>query len=107
VFPWTPLLGDANHFSLSVCDHPANVPLALTVQPLVPQVGGISDDPFVPLLQYPAEIRSVVVSINRSAAGESVQELGGFVLLEDIDGTVHMKVCGKRVIRGVKAGNAC
>ena len=73
----------------------------------MPLIGGVSNDPVVALLQYPTEIRSTVVPVDRCNVRESVQELGGFVLLEDIDGTVHMKVCGKRGIRGVKAGNAC
>jgi len=64
VFPWTPLLANANHFSLPIRDHPADIPLAFTPQSLVPLVGGIGDDPVVPLLQYPAEIRSTVVSVD-------------------------------------------
>ena len=73
----------------------------------MPLVGGISDDPLVPLLQYPTEIRSTVVPVDRCNVRESVQQLRGFILLEDIDGTVHMKVRRKRVIRCIKARNAC
>lgn len=73
----------------------------------MPLIGGVSDDPVVALLQYPTEIRSIVVPIDRCNVCESVQQLGGFILLEDIDGTVHMKVRRKRVIRCIKARNAC
>ena len=92
---------------LPICDHPAQIPLAFKPQPLMPLVGGIGDDPFVTLLQYPAKVRSIVVSIDRNTACKSVQKLGGATLPEDIYGTVYMKVRGKRVIRCVKAGNEC
>lgn len=89
------MLGHTVHFSLPILNHPANIPLTFTLQPLVPLIGGIGDDPVVRLLQYPAEVRSVVVSIGRNTACVSIQQYGSFVLLEEIDGTVHMKVRGK------------
>ena len=97
------LLGHAIHYSVPVRDQAAKVPLAFKLQPLMPLVGGVSDDPVVALLQDPTEVRSVVVPIGRSTAYESVQKLGGSILLEDIDGAVHVKVRRKRVIRCVKA----
>jgi hypothetical protein len=56
--------GHTIYLSVPIRNHPANIPLAFTLQPLVPLVGGISDDPVVASLQYPAEVRSVVVSID-------------------------------------------
>jgi hypothetical protein len=66
------MLGHTVHFSLPILNHPANISLTFTLQPLVPLIGGIGDDPFVPLLQYPAEVRSVVVSIGRNTGCEAV-----------------------------------
>lgn len=53
------------------------------------------------------EIGSIVVSIKRNTVCEIVQQLGAFILLEDIDETVYRKIRRQRVIRGVKVGNAC
>jgi hypothetical protein len=66
------MLGHTIYLSLPIRNHPANVPLAFALQPLVPLVGGISDDPLVPLLQYPAEVRSVVVSIGRDTGCKAI-----------------------------------
>lgn len=107
MFPCTPLLDHTTDSFLPICDHPAQIPLAFTLQPLMPLIGGVGDDPVVALLQNPTEVGSVIVPVDRNTACEGVQKSGGAILPEDIDGTVHMKVRGKRVTRCVEAGNAC
>ena len=106
MFPCTPLLDHTTESFLPIRDHPAQIPLAFTLQPLMPLIGGVGDNPVVTLLQNPTEVRSVIVPVDRDTACEGVQKFGSAILLEDIDGTVHMKVRGKRVTRCVEAGNA-
>jgi len=77
-----PALRLAIHHPLSIRDHPAQVPFAFGVQPLMPVIGSVSNDPVVLLLQDPCEVRPVVVSVHGSVADEAVDQDGGFAILE-------------------------
>ena len=95
------MLGHAIRNTGFVGDHPTQVPLAFTLQPLMPLICGFGDDPAVPLSQNPAKVRSVVVSVDRSAC-EAVQQFRRCVLPEDVHGTVHVHVHGKNIVPCVK-----
>ena len=101
------MLSHAIGFCFPIRDHPAQISLAFTLQPLVPLISGIGDDPAVPLLKDPAKVRPVVVSIDRIVARENVQQLRGFVLHEDIDRIVRVQVRRKGEVRRVKAVDQC
>jgi hypothetical protein len=70
--PLIPDLRRTLHHFLSIRNHMAQIPLALTLQPLVPQIGSVCDDPVEALLDDPIEIRSVVVLLCRLAVDETV-----------------------------------
>jgi hypothetical protein len=77
-----PPLRSAIHHLLSIRDHPAQVPFTFGMQPRMPVIGSVSDDPVVLLLQDPCEIGPVVVSIYRSISDEAVDQDRGFVILK-------------------------
>jgi hypothetical protein len=70
--PLIPNLRHATYDFLPVRDHMAQIPLALALQSLVPQVGGVSDDPIEALFDDPVEVGSVVVSLCRLVGYETV-----------------------------------
>lgn len=102
-----PTLGNSIHYLLPIRDHPAQIPLALTLQSLVPLIGSVSDDPVVFLLQNPLEIRSVIVPICRCIAHKTVQQNGCFVVLEYKCGVVEVQICRERIVGGIEAGGLC
>lgn len=62
------------------------------MQPRMPVIGSVSDDPVVLLLQNPREVGPVVVSIDRSISDEAVDQDRGFVVLEREGRVVDVQV---------------
>jgi hypothetical protein len=89
----SPLIPDPHrtlHHFLSIRNHMAQIPLALTLQPLVPQIGSVRDDPVEALFDDSVEIDSVVVLLCRLAVYETVQQDGRSGVPEDVHGIVHV-----------------
>jgi hypothetical protein len=71
----SPLIPDPRHTTyhfLPIRDHMAQIPLALILQSLVPQVSSVSDDPIEPLFHDPVEVGSVVVPLYRPVGDKTV-----------------------------------
>jgi hypothetical protein len=102
-----PPFRSAVHHVLSIRDHPAQVPFAFGMQPRMPVIGSVSDDPVVLLLQDPREIRPVVVPVYRSISDEAIDQDRGFVVLEREGRIVDVQVLRKRVVCGIEAEGAC
>jgi hypothetical protein len=102
-----PPLRSAVHHLLPISNHPAQVPLAFGVQPLVPVIGSVSDDPVILLLHDPREVGPVVVSVHGSISDEAVDQDGGFVVLEREGRVFDVQVLWEGVVCGVEAESSC
>lgn len=98
-----PPLRDAIHRLLPIRNHPTQISFTFDVQPFMPLVSSVSDNPVVLLLQNPREIRPVVVSVERRISDEAVDQDRRFAILECEGRVVDVQVLWQRVVCSAEA----
>lgn len=83
---------------LAICQHILEISPPLRLQPHIPIIRSIRDDPVIPRRQDPAKIRAVIVSIDSRVARDTIDQLRRRILLVHIDGIIHAQVCRERII---------
>lgn len=60
------------------------------MQPLMPVIGSVGNDPIVLLLQNPCEVGPIIMAIYGSISDKAIDQDGGFVVLEREGRVVHV-----------------
>ena len=82
MLPSIPSLRGSVHHLLPIRDHPAQVSFAFGLQPHMPLISSVSNNPIVSLLHDPPEIRPVVVSVDRCIPDKAVEQDRRLAVLE-------------------------